>query len=566
MSQVIRLLHIVLHILSKTHYLLYILISTSSCNGYEEVKISIDRPFRGQMLPSSVPVEISITGIEESLETILVDGIANEGTKLNDGKSLLVYRQPSYGLGFVYAERPNDPYLVVRSWLQGDFVSSNRWYPNSMILKLGYTGLNVGADSLAGIISSSLVNVELSQFIDPIVVDLGITQASILIDSAVIKNMSLTLSISGGQMIVDLVLTPLQIEYRIDNELLSSQGFAAYEQIYINALAELDKSGVNLIQPRVMSGRLQINDEQLPDHLMNAIAEALTDRFASTISQVISEVTYQVTAQLFEQFAPSLGIRFPQAIIQESRVSSVGIEENSLVIGFETRMAAQTSQMAPDYGGALIAASLETTGYQETMKLSVGSGLIHQLLYAAWDAGNFSNLSYTKADLESLGLGELSFPYSNLDRAKIDLLLPPTMEWTPEGPVLVLGGVMAGLKVNYSKDTSAWTAARIPIKLSFEQGSLRVSSDVSRTIKSEPIMLDRLNDIAERAEVLKLINTALPSVINDILSQFPLISIAPLELQALSNSPKLVVLPRLESALTKNSYWELGLNLDVLSD
>ena len=562
MSQVLRLLHIV----GKTHYLLYILISMTSCNSYEEVKLSIDQPPRGQMIPSGVPVEIRITDKEESLGNILVDGIANEGMKLNDGKSLSVYRQPSYGLGFVYAERPNDPYLVVRSWLQGDFIPSNSWYPNSMILKFGYTGLNVGDDSLAGIISSSLVNVELSQFVEPIVVDLGITQASILIDSAVIKNMSLTLSISDDQMIVDIVLTPLEIDYRIENELLNSQGFATYEQIYINALAELDKSGVNLIQPSVMSGRLQINDEQLPDRLINAIAEALTDRFESTMSQVIAEVTYQVTAQLFEQFTPTLGISFQQEINQESRVSSVIVEENSLVISFETRMSAQNSQMTPNYGGALIGPLIDSKEYQEKMKFLVGSGLIHQLLYAAWDAGNFSNLSYTKAELESLGLGELNFPYSNLDKVTLDLLLPPTMEWTTEGPILVLGGVTADIKVDYSKDTRAWTAARVPIKLSFDQGSLRVSSDPLRMLKSEPVMLNRLNEIAERTEVLKLINTALPSVINDILSQFPLISIAPLELQALSNSPKLIVFPRLEAATTKYKHWELGLNLNVLND
>ena len=80
-------------------------------------------------------------------------------------------------------------------------------------------------------------------------------------------------------------------------------------------------------------------------------------------------------------------------------------------------------------------------------------------------------------------MGELSFPYSNLNKATIDLLLPPTLEWSLEGPVLVLGGVTAAMKVDYSKDTRAWTTVRVPIKLTFEQGSLKVSSDSWRTIK-----------------------------------------------------------------------------------
>ena len=188
------------------------------------------------------------------------------------------------------------------------------------------------------------------------------------------------------------------------------------------------------------------------------------------------------------------------------------------------------------------------------------------MLYAAWEAGNFSNLSYTKSELESLGLAELSFPYSNLNKATIDLLLPPTLEWSSEGPVLVLGGVTVGMKVNYSKDTRAWTVARVPIKLTFEQGSLRVSSDSWRTIKTEAIMLDRLNQIAERAEVLKLITIALPSVIDDILSKFPLILIDPIELRALSNGPVLRLFPQVEQLSTQSNHWELGLKLNVSSE
>ena len=63
-------------------------------------------------------------------------------------------------------------------------------------------------------------------------------------------------------------------------------------------------------------------------------------------------------------------------------------------------------------------------------------------------------------------------------------------------------------------------------------------------------MLDRLNQIAERAEVLKLINTALPSVIDDVLSKFPLILIDPVELQALSNGPVLRLFPQVEQLIT----------------
>ena len=60
----------------------------ASCNSYEEAKLSIDRPLRGEMIPAGLPIEISITGKEDSLGEVLVDGIANVGVKSDDGKTI----------------------------------------------------------------------------------------------------------------------------------------------------------------------------------------------------------------------------------------------------------------------------------------------------------------------------------------------------------------------------------------------------------------------------------------------------------------------------------------------
>ena len=218
MVQMLSLLQIV----CPSHLLMYVLIFCTACDSYEEVKLSIDTPTRGQMIPLNTPVEIQITGKEDSLEELLVNGQTHNGLSQDKENSLFIYQEPSYGLGFVYAEHPNDPYLVVRSWLQGEFIASNSWYPGTISIKLGYTGINDGNDSLAGIIKSSLINVELSQFVEPITVDFGITQAAIVIDSAVIKDMTLTLSILGEQMLVDLVLSPLVIRYIIESNLVNS--------------------------------------------------------------------------------------------------------------------------------------------------------------------------------------------------------------------------------------------------------------------------------------------------------------------------------------------------------
>ena len=54
-----------LQIVRSLHLLVYALIFYTACDSYEEVKLSIDTPARGQMIPINTPVEIQITGKED---------------------------------------------------------------------------------------------------------------------------------------------------------------------------------------------------------------------------------------------------------------------------------------------------------------------------------------------------------------------------------------------------------------------------------------------------------------------------------------------------------------------
>ncbi len=544
-------------------FLLLSFFSLNACDPYEEVQFEIESPELGQFFPPNIPVEVKITGKQEQLNTVLIDDIVTEGVRRNNGNTLLVYKEPADGLGFVSVAQPNDPYLAVRSWLQGQFIPAQEWYPNSMVLKLGQQALNEGEGSLAHILKTSLINVDLSAFVDPISLDLGITQAQILIGSAMIRDMTLVLNVSEGIVTIKVILSPLDIMYHIESDLIRSQGTGSYQQISFDAEASLAVSGVTLVNSRMTSDRLQLNDEQIPSSIISAITDILKDRFEDAITKAIEKVTYQITGQIFSQLRPTLGIPFLNPINQQSRISSIEAEQDAISIRFETLISADTSKRSSYYSGALLSPDLITDMDHSGMGIILGSGLINQLVYAAWDAGNFDQQSYSKSQLESLGLGELSFPYSNLSHATINLLLPPILEWTADGPDLLVGGIDIDMEIDYSKDTKAWTAARVPIELFLEEGSLQVRIDWARSIDVKPIMLDRLNQIADRAEVLKLINIALPAVVNDILSQFPLISVVPFELQGLSNGPRLNIKPLLRFLDTHETHWSLQIRLQT---
>ena len=192
----------------------------------------------------------------------------------------------------------------------------------------------------------------------------------------------------------------------------------------------------------------------------------------------------------------------------------------------------------------------------------ISDGLVNQLAYAAWDAGNFSELSYSRMRLESLGLGHLESPYDNLKNVYIELLLPPVVEWRADGPYLALGGITAGLNIDRVDDTRAWTAARVPIIIALDEGRVSVLSDPRRSIITYPIMLDKLSVFAERKEVLKLMNIAIPAVINDVFSDIPLLSLSPLELSALVDSPTITVYPRPQSIEMRSDHWMMGLTFE----
>jgi len=534
-----------------------------SCSGYDEVRLSIESPQPGQMIPAGAPVEVKIVGLDSSLNGLLVDGAPPLGFDRLSADTMTIYRDPINGLGFLSAARTGDPYIVVRSWLQGTFVESDAWYSENMILRLGHQALNLGESSLANLIKMSLLDVDLGEFIDPIRLDLGIASGQILIDQAYIRDMSLSISTNSTGVFIDLTLAPLELSYRVESRLVNSQGEGLFEHIHVTADSRLSPDGITLVNVELEAAQVRLTDDVLPSEIVNIVADVLKNQFDQAIKNAIEEVTYQVSSQFFRQLRPTLGIALTQPITNLSQLSSVQVNQGALEIGFSTKVFATAPQKNSQGGGALSVPLSMMRPINDESSFIFGAGLINQIAYAAWDAGNFTDLVYTRQRLESLGLGSLSSPYDQLDRAIIELLLPPIIEWRFDGAYLALGGVSANLKIDVVKDTRVTTAVRAPITMTFQEGQVRVISDPRRAMLIEDVMLDRLTTFADRAEVIKLIQTSVPAVINDILGSFPLVSISPLTLRALEGSPVIELSPQLRSLNTDQALWLMGVDLNA---
>ena len=95
---------------------------TLSCSSYESVQLSIQDPKPGSMFDAMTPIHVRVASGEENLEQILINDQSIAGVH-NQQHGFISYQLPAVeGLGFVKAELKDDPYFVVRSWLQGVFM------------------------------------------------------------------------------------------------------------------------------------------------------------------------------------------------------------------------------------------------------------------------------------------------------------------------------------------------------------------------------------------------------------------------------------------------------------
>ena len=538
-------------------------VTVTGCDLYERPKLDITEPSRGSIFPASDTLQVKISGDSKDLKRVRVNGTEQTPVE-GSGSGEHTYILPvASGLNYVSASLPDDPYIVTRSWLQGDVVPTSEWYPDTLTIRFSGDILNGDQGSLAHLIEASLRAVDLARFVPLIEIDLGISSAEIEIESARVKDVDLKLKVDDQELRVEVELSRVDLEYRLDSDLLDSSGEGRYSEITATAEAEIETSGVSLVNLDVDISRLNVDDDNLPGYLVDPLIDALRGKFRDAITQAIIDATREITGQLFDQLDPQLGLALPKPIRQETQLVEVSARNDGLELQYQTRVSAVSPRIAKSTHGALLAAPPQQPSPSEQSAITVGAPLVNQLAFAVWDAGNLEGLSYSRAQLERLGLGELNFPYSNLERADVKLLLPPIMEWDELGPYIDVGGIQIDIKVDLSKDTRAWTAARIPVVLQYDAGALRLSPDMSRSITVQPIMLSRLNVIAERDEVLKLTRAALPGVVGDVFGRLPLITIPPLELRVFNETVTFSVTPHVVGAQQRADYWRVDFDLMV---
>ena len=144
-----------IHVRSISVILLSLSLNTG-CSLYDETELQIIRPKVGEHLPANVPVQLIVSSSSDRLDSLRIRGVELIGERSQEAGRMTQSLSAIDGLGFVSVGHPGDPYVVTRSWLQGDFIPSDAWYPETIKVRLGSQILNGDSNSISKLIEYTL--------------------------------------------------------------------------------------------------------------------------------------------------------------------------------------------------------------------------------------------------------------------------------------------------------------------------------------------------------------------------------------------------------------------------
>ncbi len=534
------------------------LLLLNACVDTTDIKFL--EPAPAAMLPAGQEVSVLIQASDDQIEL--------QGTSLAGDGTFQAQLPPADGLGFAVAAIPGDEMIAVRSWHQGDYLDAHRWHEDTVQLILGPAFFlpAPAADQLTAgdLISELLSEEELAPFFDSALqlTVAGLLPIQIQVESAKAAKAGTELTLTAQRLHFRCTLEEVLVRYGASAPLITSTGSVHYSAITITGDLALGIEGVSSSAITVVVEQPRIEDAgDLPQIAVEALLQLFNQEIKGAISRATAGVIEQLFSDLLSALRPSVGQDFPRPIMQETEPLSLTLDLTGLHLSYQTRIEAVTSLIARQDHGVLRRPPPVSHETAAGLSLIGGAALMNQYIYAVWDAGNLEALTFTEGELVALGMEELGFPYSNMDRAVLSLLLPPLLEWREDGPVLELGGVTAQIEVSDGPDTRLWTGVGVPIMLVADGLSLRLEVDSSRALRPRQVGLDQLSVLASYGELLRLMQTAVPGVVTDVFGALPAIELPRITFPRLDGSPGPTV-RALPSAVTPRAdHWQIVLTL-----
>ncbi len=536
--------------------LLLFSLASPACESVND--IVIETPPEGSFLPAGMPVEVRVHAKEGPL---VVNGVKY------GGKNAAAQLPPVDGLGFIKAEKPGQELFSVRSYLQGNFRDPHAFHPDTVQTRLGIEIIERRPASFSSLCEEMMQGEELVGYMpNPIVVETEIAFVPVTIEvtatSVVAHGIDVQMRFEDGKLLFHSRLSNVQIYYLSRAAGISGSGQALYEWMEIDGELRLSVEDSDLVNMSARASEPRIQDDGgIPQAAFAPIVARLDEAVQEAIIVTTRNSSREVFNHMMRTLVPQVALEFDRPIVQATRSRGIRIDGESIHVAYETRVEAQTPLLAgPDAG--VLERSHADARPETGMSISFGSPLVNQIAFAMWDAGNAAGKTYTRQRLYELGMERLGGYYERLKTSTIDLLLPPVLEWDAAGPWLVIGGIEITMEIDGDENTVAHTASRVPVMFSQEENAIVLLRDPAREVEFRDVGFNRMSGMVDADKVVRLLKTAVPGVVSDLFSTFPVVRMTATQLPRLNGGPGPLVQTVLRSVSAENGFWRLDLDFE----
>ena len=539
-------------------FLLASSVLTQACSGCQ-ADLDIVSPKRAAMISGSDAVSLLVSSTASEVK------LGDKSLQKGDDGTFTDNLPAATGLGFVAVNAGER--VAVRAWQQGAFAAAETPLDDGLQIRLGHDALNDGSGSLAHLIAMLFQDAELAGFADSEMMldDTFGSPMRINLLSAHSPQVLVNLNTENDALAFSAQLKELSALYSTCSNGYISTGELHFANLQIQGLMHLSPSGGEASELVVDLGEMHIDDDGgLPQEVLQQVLDLLAERIKAEIKGAAQSAAPIVATQLLKRLTPAIGVALNKPISSSNQLSAIDIDDDGILLHYTSRIVAENPSVATDNQSRLVVDGL---GAEETpaenMHVRTGAALLNQILYAAWDAGNFANLTLTKEALVQAGMAELDFPYDTLLEVNTQLLLPPLLSWQDDGAILAMGGVKMNIKADGVDDSQAWTSLDLPVQLQMKAGQLFLLPDSSRAVKMRATEFKDLNDFANPTEVSRLMQTAMPTALKLVFARFPALDLAPYNISRVDGKSQFSVRPHILDVQQGQEQWNLNIDLEL---
>ncbi|MBU1219961.1 hypothetical protein KKF34_04160 [Myxococcota bacterium] len=542
----------------KFLFIISTLLISTACDVVDEVQISIVSPEKGSFISGAEPVTVTIKSDKKDIDV--------NGEILKGGKNVEVTLPAVDGLGTVKASIPGDPLFAFRSWLQGTFLDPALHVPDSISITLSQDLIGETTSPFGEITSWLLTDEDLSPWVDnpltmQITVLISTVNVNVNIDSAVAENAEFQFEFLNNELHVNVTMTNVDGTYTASAVSLNSTGTFHYDNINISGKVVFDENlRASLVDSEVVTSEPVINDSGALNDNISALSDLFDEEVPAAIQSAAENATADVFDLLISNMAPSIRLEFDEnPVTQESLPTSLTFENNMIKVTYSTKF---SSAISPAEGTGILERPADLVDFNGEIGTASGSRIFNQIAYAAWNGGNLER-TYSRGYLEDLGMEDLDFPYDNLNSVNIKMLLPPILEWRTDGPWIDAGGIELYLDVSATDNATAWTAAKIPVKLIQVEDGFQLTVDEAREPVIEDAGFNKMSKLVDHDKVRRIMRSAIPGVISDLFGSMPIASVNPLTVPRFTGSGYCEITPTPTSMNSGTNNWNIYFTMSL---